>query len=169
LYFGEAGWHRDSGVRRRLHRFRAYLEALDADTGAARRPARTGAADRAPPASRCGATRDVIVFDEHLCARASVADRRQWRVDYVADPSTAEEHATAYFAGMYRPDWDGGYDVDRYPTATLAVVRAAVGRAVAALGAYDLAAAEEAYARLRRREPPHPFSLRAAGGSSRAR
>ncbi len=62
---------------------------------------------------------DIIVFDEHLFhASFGGETRRQWRVDYIADPANAEgeEQARVYFRELYRPDWDGGYDVDRYPS-----------------------------------------------------
>ena len=54
---------------------------------------------------------DIIVFDEHLFHASSGGEtRRQWRVDYIADPANAEaeEQAKVYFRELYRPDWDGG-------------------------------------------------------------
>ena len=36
---------------------------------------------------------------------------------YLSVPADAEVNLTkSYFAGIYTPDWDGGYDVDRYPS-----------------------------------------------------
>ena len=39
-------------------------------------------------------------------------------VDFAADPCTSAEddQIRAYFAGIFQPGWDGGYDVDRYPS-----------------------------------------------------
>jgi hypothetical protein len=44
--------------------------------------------------------------------------RRQWRADYVSDPigEEAQNHARSYFAGIFPADWDGRYDVERYPS-----------------------------------------------------
>jgi hypothetical protein len=101
----------------------------------------------------------VIVMDEHLW-HASLGGRvrRQWRVDYFADPAAdpaseaAVREAKAYLADTYPPDWDGGYDSDRYPTYGpywLASGRPAVAR-LRQLGAVDLSHAEEAGARAAR-------------------
>jgi hypothetical protein len=99
---------------------------------------------------------DVIIFDEHLY-HASIGgrNRRQWRVDYVVDPAGAEEESKvrAYFSSIYRPDWDGGYDVDRYPSYGehwLVSGRSWVDR-LAELGAYEVAGREEDFARSKRR------------------
>jgi hypothetical protein len=157
LYFGAADWHRDSTLDVASVGFAAYLEPLDATNGALRvRPGSHRTADstdvsidgRALPTE----PGDVIVFDEHLWhASRNGRDRRQWRVDYVVDPATAAEEATVreYFAATYAPDWDGGYDVDRFPSYGphwRSLDRPWIER-LRALGAYDLAAAEEAYAR----------------------
>jgi hypothetical protein len=164
VYFGDAGWHRDSDLDVASVAFAAYLEPLDATNGALRvRPGSHRSDDRQAGAPGGGDgvalptdPGDVIVFDEHLWhASRGGRDRRQWRVDYVADPATAREEdaVRAYFAATFDPAWDGGYDVDRYPTYGphwLASDRPWVAR-LRALGVYDLAAAEEAYARSRRR------------------
>jgi hypothetical protein len=98
---------------------------------------------------------DIIVFDEHLFhASFGGGTRRQWRVDYITDPANAEaeEQARVYFRELYRPDWDGGYDVDRYPSYGSDWVqspRRAVAR-LEALGVYELAAKQEAFSRSRR-------------------
>jgi len=98
---------------------------------------------------------DVIVFDEHLYhASFGGGTRRQWRIDFIADPASveAEEQARDYFRNLYRSDWDGGYDVDRYPTYGcdwLGSGRPAVAR-LSALGVYEMAAKQEAFARSRR-------------------
>jgi hypothetical protein len=161
LYFGDAGWHRDSDTDLASVGFAAYLEPLDAASGALRvRPGSHRHTDEAPGIGGELALPtepgDVIVFDEHLWhASSGGRDRRQWRVDFVADPTTDREVETTrdYFRAIYAPDWDGGYDVDRYPTYGphwQSSGRAAVER-LRALGVYELAAAEEAFARGRRR------------------
>ena len=61
----------------------------------------------------------MIVFDEHIRhGSAGGRERRQWRVDFVVDPAGAEETATVYgyFARIFDPGWDGGYDAVRYPS-----------------------------------------------------
>jgi len=98
---------------------------------------------------------DMILFDEHLFhASFGGGTRRQWRVDYVCNPvsAEAEDHTKGYFADIYPPDWDGGYDVDRYPSYGpdwRDSGRPSVAR-LEALGAYELAARQEAFARARR-------------------
>ena len=44
--------------------------------------------------------------------------RRQWHVDFIADPADSTEEALvqATFARLFDPNWDGGDDVDRYPS-----------------------------------------------------
>ncbi|HUP71563.1 MAG TPA: hypothetical protein VM282_00805 [Acidimicrobiales bacterium] len=75
-------------------------------------------------------------------------NRRQWRVDFVADPTDTEQEAAVrdYFTRLYVPGWDGGYDADLYPT--YGEDWRASGRAwldrLDQLGAHDAAAAEEA-------------------------
>lgn len=62
---------------------------------------------------------DVIIFDEHLYhASRGGGARRQWRVDYIAAPADDEERAASagYLASLFSPSWDGGYDVDQFPT-----------------------------------------------------
>jgi hypothetical protein len=181
LYDEGASWHNDSGHEVASIGFACYLEALDADTGALRvmpgshlpgfgramrhhiarprsRPAAAGtdAWVRSLPGYAIPTEPgDVIAFDEHLYhASAGGRNRRQWRVDYVADPAGAEQEdrVRAYLASVYLPDWDGGYDVDRYPSygpCWLESGRPWVSR-LGDLGAYSAAAAEEAFARSRR-------------------
>ena len=99
---------------------------------------------------------DVIVFDEHL-RHSSVggAQRHQWRVDYLRDPATAaEELATrAYFAGVFPPDWDGGYDVDAFPSygPSWAPDSHRWVTRLRALGVFELAARQEEFSRRARR------------------
>ena len=62
---------------------------------------------------------DVIVFDEHLMhGSVGGAHRRQWRVDFTADQQDDREELLLLtsFAHIFDVGWDGGYDVDRYPS-----------------------------------------------------
>ncbi|MES2643165.1 MAG: phytanoyl-CoA dioxygenase family protein [Myxococcota bacterium] len=172
LYHGAAGWHVDSAQDVASVGLAAYLEPLDASNGALRvvpgshRPELGAAVARFladhPDATLPGLPiptepGDIIAFDEHLYhASWGGRDRRQWRIDYVADPvdrtDVTEAALRAWYEGQYAPDWDGGYDVDRYPS--YGEVWRASGRPclarLEALGAHAAAAAEEAYARSRR-------------------
>jgi hypothetical protein len=170
-YRGDTPWHADSELPIGSVGFAAYLEALGADDGALRvlpgshRPELTqalrafGAAGMAAVALPAHIVTtepgDLIVFDEHLFHASSGGGiRRQWRADYVRDPEDAESerHTRAYFAVIYPPDWDGKYDVDRFPSYDLDWQRS--GRRSAArlgeLGVYDLAAKQEAFTRSKR-------------------
>ncbi|MCM5681582.1 phytanoyl-CoA dioxygenase family protein [Schlegelella sp. S2-27] len=104
---------------------------------------------------------DLILLDEHLFhASFGGQTRRQWRVDFLSAPESAQETALtrSYFAGIYPPDWDGGYDVDRYPSYGpdwRNSGRPAVAP-LGALGVYELAAAQEAYSRARRSGTQRP-------------
>ena len=148
-YFGASGFHADSDVAIPSLGFLAYLEALDATSGALRvvpgshRPER--AANSSEAVTLATKPGDLIVFDEHL-THGSVggAVRRQWRVDFVADPIDSAEHAMvrATFERLFDPSWDGGDDVDRYPSYGphwQALDRPWTAR-LRALGVYDLAA-----------------------------
>ena len=171
-YFGDTPWHTDSDSPLTSVGCLAYLEPAEADRGALRvlpgshhhrfgdaiRALGTGglAALAAPYHVVATEPGDMILLDEHLF-HASVGGqtRRQWRVDYVKAPIDAEteRHTKAYFSSLYAPDWDGGYDVDRYPSygrdwrnsGRVAVAQLGV------LGVYELAAAQEAFMRSRRR------------------
>jgi hypothetical protein len=98
---------------------------------------------------------DLIVFDErlfHCTVGGARRRRRQWRVDFVADDPGADDLLRAYFAGQHSPDWDGGYDLDRYPSygpAWRALDRRWDAR-LDALGAYEAGRVEEEAARARR-------------------
>ncbi len=74
-------------------------------------------------------------------------------MDYVGVPADTEVNLTkSYFASLYTPDWDGGYDVDRYPSYGpdwRRSGRVAVAR-LEELGVYQLANAQEAFMRSRR-------------------
>lgn len=170
-YGGNTPWHADSASPVASTGFAAYLEPLGAESGALRvlpgshRPELTEAL-RAHGAAGMAATAlpahvlvtepgDLIVFDEHLFhASSGGGARRQWRADYLRDPigAEAEAHARSYFASIYPPDWDGGHDVDRYPSHGPDWQRSgrpSVAR-LAELGVYALAERQEAFARSRR-------------------
>jgi hypothetical protein len=99
---------------------------------------------------------DLILLDEHhFHASFGGGTRRQWRVDFVNAPAgaEAEDLTKSYFADIYSPGWDGGYDVDRYPSYGpdwRNSSRAAVAQ-LEALGVYELAATQEAFMRRARR------------------
>jgi hypothetical protein len=129
-YAGSTAWHRDSDLPIASIGVLAYLEPLTGATGALRVVAgshATAAGD--PPAETATGpgrataleTRpgDVIVLDEHLWhSSAGGQGRRQWRVDFVVDPVSPEEAeiVRTYFARIYEPSWDGGYDHEKYPS-----------------------------------------------------
>jgi hypothetical protein len=171
-YFGQTPWHVDSTLPIVSLGCLAYLEPMGPDSGALR----VVPGSHHPPFSEalrdmCAARvrdpslpahvvatapGDVILMDEHvLHAAFGGSVRRQWRVDYLGVPVGREESilATSYFASLYDREWDGGYDVDRYPSYGpdwRRSSRAAVAQ-LDALGAYDAAAAQEAYIRSRPR------------------
>jgi hypothetical protein len=171
-YCGNTPWHTDSSLPIASIGFVAYLEPLGADNGALRvlpgshhadlgdAVRKLGAAGMAAPALPAHVVvtepGDMILLDEHLFhASFGGATRRQWRVDCVSAPvgAEAEHHTKSYFASIYPPDWDGGYDVDRYPSYGpdwRDSSRPAVAQ-LEALGVYELAAAQEMFTRSRRR------------------
>jgi hypothetical protein len=131
-YYGDTGWHRDAYRDLPSLGFLTYLEPLDEGTGALRLlPGSHLDMGIALPPSSCGdgpelgqavetEPGDVIAFDEHLIhGSRGGGERRQWRVDYVLDPSNAEEEAgvRAYFEQIF-PDQqrDAPYDASRYPS-----------------------------------------------------
>jgi Phytanoyl-CoA dioxygenase (PhyH) len=170
-YRGSTPWHTDSASPIASVGIAAYLETLGPENGALRvlpgshRP-ELGDAVRAMGAAGMAATElpghvlstqpgDVIFFDEHLFHSSCGGEtRHQWRADFVNAPVGVEavKQTRAYFEGLYTPDWDGAYDVDRYPSYGLDWRNS--GRpAVAALqelGVFDLAAKQEAFTRSRR-------------------
>ncbi len=118
-YAGETGWHVDAEGPPVSVGFLAYLEPLDAGSGALRvRPGshlRGDAAGEEIVATRPG---DVIVMDERV-AHASFGgrDRRQWRIDYVIDPAPHEEAAVrGYYSAILPPRARPPYDATRYPS-----------------------------------------------------
>ena len=170
-YSGGTPWHVDSTLDLPSVGFAAYLEPLGTETGALRvlpgshLPASSKALQElgaqglpAPSLPGLGLQTepgDLIAFDEHLWhASAGGTLRRQWRADYVGAPenTSAEERVKAYFQGIFPPDRDGGYDVDRYPSYGpdwRQSPRPSAAR-LDVLGVYDLADRQEAYARSKR-------------------
>jgi hemoglobin len=151
-YHTGSSWHRDSDGPVPSAGFVCYLEPLAADTGALRvapgshthddPPGSTGVPVETEPG-------DAILFDEHLLhASDGGGVRRQWRVDFVRAPEGPDEVAALrrYYAANYSPDWDGGYDVEAFPSYGphwRAQCDPATDAALDALGAYAAAAAEE--------------------------
>lgn len=168
LYSGDTPWHTDSDVPVESVGIAAYLEPLKANSGALRvlpgshRPEFARAL-----APMAGATAemlpghivetepgDLILFDEHLFhASCGGGLRRQWRLDFLLDPAGAgaERHTRDYFGQLYPADWDGGYDVDRYPSYGPEWRRSGRESAqrLGELGVYTLADAQESYTRSR--------------------
>lgn len=169
---GNTPWHTDSASPLTSVGCLAYLEPLGAEDGALRvlpgshhpdfREALRGLGVDATAPSALPAhvvvtePGDLILLDEHLLhASFGGGTRRQWRVDFVKAPvgGEAEDMTKSYFAALYPPDWDGGYDVDRYPSYGpdwRDSSRPAVAQ-LDALGVYKLAAAQEAFTRSKRR------------------
>jgi hypothetical protein len=166
-YSGDTSWHADSVVPIASVGCAAYLECLEAESGALRvLPGShgpefsdaicalgTGIAAQTLPAHVVSTEPgDLIVFDEHLFhASCGGGVRRQWRVDFVSDPRTvkAEELAKTYYGGIFPSNWDGGYDVERYPSYGSdwqGSGRASVLR-LNQLGVYELANRQEAFMR----------------------
>ncbi|MEO8695124.1 MAG: phytanoyl-CoA dioxygenase family protein [Acidimicrobiales bacterium] len=132
LYHANTNWHTDSEYHVESVGFVCYLESLRAHNGALRVlpashrgdfgtsvHARSDTLATLPGLAIETEPGDVIAFDEHLChSSRGGTNRRQWRVDFVADPTDATEEAAVrdYFERLYVPGWDGGYDVDLYPT-----------------------------------------------------
>ena len=122
-YVASAERHRDSTSHRAQRRLRHLPGAARRGHGRAARGARIPRARGGQPEQDEVALEtepgDLIVFDEHLLHGSSGGrDRRQWRVDFFVDPTSAEEEAAAraYLLATFPPDWDGGYDVDRFPS-----------------------------------------------------
>jgi hypothetical protein len=172
-YIGNTPWHTDSESPIKSIGFIAYCESLNAENGALRVLPGSHYGEYRDAIRALGATvertvaappahvietepGDLILMDEHLFhASSGGAVRRQWRADYLRVPTDAdaEKHTRAYFENIYPADWDGGYDVDRYPSYGFDWRNS--GRPSAAqlerLGVYDMAARQEAFTRSRER------------------
>jgi hypothetical protein len=164
-YWGDTPWHTDSDAPLASIGFLAYLDPLDAETGAL----------RVLPGSQCpgyaeairnlaaggdlqlessgvvlpSKPGDLIVLEERLWHASFGGNvRRQWRVDFLRVPVDEETDRLTrqYFADLYRPDSVVRYDAARHPSYGSAWKRSsrpAVAQ-LAALGAYELAEAQEA-------------------------
>jgi hypothetical protein len=122
-YFGASELHADSDLAIPSLGFVAYLEPVDSTSGALQVVPTTHRDDAAAGASAAVALAttpgDIVVFDEHLMhGSVGGAVRRQWRVDFIADPANSAEEALVRttFERLFDPTWDGGDDVDRYPS-----------------------------------------------------
>jgi hypothetical protein len=169
-YAAGAGWHRDSDLDMPSVGFLAYLEPLRADSGALRvlpgshQPGFGAAvAQYLDERSATGVEPDftslpglavetdpgdMIVFEEHIYhGSVGGSDRRQWRVDYLPDPTGDQEETLArrYLEQIFPLDWAVGYDPQRYPSYGEQWIRS--GRPSASrlgeLGVYARAAAFE--------------------------
>jgi hypothetical protein len=159
-YFGETEWHRDTENTVPQMGFVAYLEPVEAGTGAL----------QVVPRSHVDASRtehdavavptvpgDVIAIDERIMHGSHGGrNRRQWRVDFGVDPVDPREEAVVRgeYARILDPDWDDGSDLDLFPsfgTYWQALDRPWTER-LRELGVYDRAAAQEAAIRARRRD-----------------
>jgi ectoine hydroxylase-related dioxygenase (phytanoyl-CoA dioxygenase family) len=172
IYQGSTNWHRDTDSHLKTVSFIFYLEAVDAPSGALRvlpgshwsdyaaalTRAQTTPAEPVPGIAIPTVPGDAIALDERLFhASSGGAERRQWRIDFVADLPETDQALRDYFAGQHAPGWDGGYDVDRYPSygQHWRTLDAGWSQRLAELGAYQAAEEEEAYCR----------ALRTGGGS----
>jgi len=169
-YRGSTKWHRDSDLTVRSLGFAFYLEPLGATDGALQvLPGSHAPEHAAAPGDYAAHGSDVpgvavptvpgdaIVFDERLYhASTGGGLRRQWRVDFVADVPGQDHALRQYFARQYSPEWDGGYDVERFPSygAHWRTLNARWNERLEELGAYRAAAAEEAFVRARRSADP---------------
>jgi Phytanoyl-CoA dioxygenase (PhyH) len=119
-YGGDTAWHRDSILAVASVGLLCYLDPLTAATGALRvipgshrddvgRSPADGVALETEPG-------DLIVMDEHLlhASEGGAEGRRQWRVDFVGDGPDAD--LCAYFAAIFPPDFEGGYDGAAFPS-----------------------------------------------------
>jgi hypothetical protein len=170
-YSGDTSWHTDSNLPIASIGFAAYLEPLGPGSGALRvlpgshrpefseaiRALGTGIAAETLPAHVVATEPgDMIVFDEHLFhSSCGGGIRRQWRADYVSDPTSAEAegHTRSYFSAIFPSNWDGYYDVERYPSYGpdwQNSGRVSVSR-LEELGVYEFASRQEEFMRSRRR------------------
>jgi ectoine hydroxylase-related dioxygenase (phytanoyl-CoA dioxygenase family) len=165
-YRGSTKWHRDLDSSLRTVSFLFYLQPVVAESGALRVlpgshfAAYAGAIQQyvtmtgaVPGTAIPTLPGDAIALDERLFhASSGGLERRQWRVDFVADLPGTDQALRDYFAGQYAPGWNGGYDVDRYPSygEHWRSLDASWSRRLDELGAFQAAADEEAHARAMR-------------------
>lgn len=127
-YYGSTSWHRDSEHPVQSVGFVAYLDDLSAAEGALRvvpgshldpdMPLPPEGADSGLAVE--SAVGDVIAFDEHLIhGSRGGRERRQWRSDFVIDPTTDEEITAVrrwYEQVLTDGADDPGYDARRHPS-----------------------------------------------------
>jgi hypothetical protein len=165
VYSHQTSWHRDTELDVSAVSILAYLDPLNANTGALRVLPESHLTPRVPASKERScrevlSTRpgDLIILDERtLHSSAGGKIRRQWRADYVAVPDTPEEETVlkAYAAGIFSPGWDGGYDVTRFPSFGCGLLNALGAKETVVLrqsGALTAAEAEENYIRAVRGE-----------------
>jgi hypothetical protein len=118
-YLGSSDWHVDSVLAIPSLGFVSYLEPLHSEAGALRIRPGSHRGEERDEVIIDSAPGDVIAFDEHV-AHGSVGGslRRQWRVDFIADPLDSDEAALVHatFVGILDPSWDGGDDRVGYPS-----------------------------------------------------
>ena len=96
------------------------------------------------------------MFDERLYHSSSGGTmRRQWRVDFVADSDDGIDDLRRYYNDQHQLGWDGGYDVDLYPSygSYWQTLNPFWNQRLEEVGAYSAAAAEESLVRANRRAP----------------
>ncbi len=168
-YHGATAWHRDADGPPRSLGALCYLDPLTSHTGALQVLPGSHAPDFAaaiaeflraggepPGLALATAPGDVILLDERLYhASTGGQRRRQWRVDFVPERA-ADDELRRWFAAQHPPDWDGGHDVDRFPSYGPAwrALDPRWDRRLEQLGVPALVAAEEAFSRARRPPPP---------------
>jgi len=167
-YVGSTPWHRDADGAVRSIGIAAYLEPLQRASGGLQvRPGSHRGAHIGGAVALTTEPGDVVAFDERLFhASEGGGTRRQWRVDFVADVVDVADVAGGagalrrYYADQYPSGWDGGYDVERYPSygAHWRSIDERWNARLGALGAYAAAAAHEASVRR---------AGKAAGGAGR--
>jgi hypothetical protein len=162
-YRGSTKWHRDSDSSLKSVGFLFYLEPVEAESGGLRVLPGSHFADYAgavqaymtqaevvPGIAIPTMPGDAIALDERVFHASSGGDqRRQWRVDFVADLPGSDDALRDYFARQYTPGWDGGYDVDRYPSygEYWRTLDAGWSQRLDELGAYEAAEEAEEHAR----------------------
>jgi len=121
-YTGSTDWHRDSELPLPDMSFVAYLESLDAACGALQVRPRSHLDDHGAPSDAMileTEPGDLIAFDAHLLhASFGGSVRRQWRVDFGADPANEREEAlvTAEYARMLGDARNTATHVELYPS-----------------------------------------------------
>lgn len=129
-YHGLTAWHRDADGPPRSIGVLCYLDGLDRHTGAlqvipgSQHPGYGGfiqayldSQGHVPAISVETSPGDALVIDERLFhASSGGVVRRQWRVDFIADSGGGDDDLTRYYARQHQLGWDGGYDVDLFPS-----------------------------------------------------